>query len=305
MSNKIKTTVGSHRIELTNLEKALFPGISKGELIRYYLKIAPVMLPHIKDRPLSFQRFPDGINAEGFYQKQAPSAYPEWIKRIPLGVKDIVDYASADSAADLVYFAQQAVIVIHTSLARADKPHNPDLLVFDLDPPADDFGMVKKTALQMRALLEGLDLKCYVKLTGSRGVHLAVPLDRSWDFGLVNSFADRVAGLYQRKHPDETTVEISKAKRGNRIFIDTNRNHFAQTAVAPYSVRAREGAPVAAPITWGELSNADIKPAQFNIENIFDLLANRADPWADIYRHGLPLKRAEGLLQSLENSEKS
>lgn len=302
---KIKTTVEGHRIELTNLEKALFPGISKGELIRYYLKIAPVMLPHIKDRPLSFQRFPDGINAEGFYQKQAPSAYPDWIKRIPLGIKDIVDYASADSAADLVYFAQQAVIVIHTSLARADKPHNPDLLVFDLDPPADDFGMVKKTAIQMSALLYELGLKCFIKLTGSRGVHLALPLDRSADFGLVNSFADRVAALYQRKHPAETTIEISKAKRGNRIFIDTNRNHFAQTAVAPYSVRARAGAPVAVPITWEELARPDLKPAQFNIENVFDLLANRPDPWADIYKHGLPLSGAEGLLGSLEGSEKS
>jgi bifunctional non-homologous end joining protein LigD len=305
MANKIKTTVDGHRIELTNLEKELFPGISKGELIRYYLKIAPVMLPHIKDRPLSFQRFPDGINAEGFYQKQAPASYPDWIKRIPLGVKDIVDYASANSAADLVYFAQQAVIVIHTSLARADKPHNPDLLVFDLDPPGDDFEPVKKTAFQMRALLGELGLKCFIKLTGSRGVHLAVPLDRSADFGLVNSFADGVAAFYQRKHPDETTVEISKAKRGNRIFIDTNRNHFAQTAVAPYSVRAREGASVAVPITWEELSSPNLKPAQFNMVSVFDLLANRPDPWADIYKEGLPLTMAEGLLRRLENSDKS
>ena len=301
----IETKLDGHDIGLTNLDKVLFPksGITKGELIKYYLKIAPTMLPHLEGRPLSFQRFPDGIGAEGFYQKQAPQNYPEWIKRIPLGVNEIVDYASADSTAALVYFAQQAVIVIHTSLARADKLHHPDLMIFDLDPQTEDFEAVRQTAFAMRELLKDIGLESFVKTTGGRGVHLAVPLDRAADFDEAHEFASRVAELYERRHPDEVTTEISKAKRGSRIFIDTNRVHYAQTAVAAYSVKNREGAPVAAPITWEELADKKIKSDSFNIKNVFDLLKRRADPWKSIYKKGQSLKKAEVLLKKLAQTE--
>jgi len=303
VAEKLKTVVGGHQIELTNLDKVFFPddGITKGELIQYYLKIAPMMLPHIKDRPLSLQRFPDGITAEGFYQKQAPESYPSWIKRITLGENKEVDYASADSAAALVFLAQQGVIVLHTSLARADKPLHPDLLVFDLDPPGESFEPVRRTAFEMRKLLEDLGLKSFIKTTGGRGLHVAVPLDRSADFETVNGFADAVAEFYRKRHPDEVTTEMSKTKRGDRIFIDTNRNHFAQTAVAPYSVRTRAGAPVAAPITWEELLDKKIKSDSFNIKNIFALLKKRPDPWAGIYRGGQSLTRAAAKLKKLES----
>ena len=177
MADKISTTFDGYQLDLTNLDKVLFPkdGITKGELIQYYLKIAPIMLPHVIGRPLSFQRFPDGIGEEGFYQKQAPKNYPDWIKRVPLGVNEIVEYASADTSAALVYFAQQAVIVIHTSLARAAKSHHPDLMVFDLDPQTDSFEPVRKTAFGMRELLKDLGLDCYVKTTGGRGLHVTGP----------------------------------------------------------------------------------------------------------------------------------
>ncbi len=302
---KINTKLDGHEIGLTNLEKVLFPksGITKGELIKYYLKIAPTMLPHIEGRPLSFQRYPDGIGAEGFYQKQAPQNYPEWITRIPLGVNEIVEYASADSAADLVYFAQQAVIVIHTSLARSDKLHNPDLMIFDLDPQTDSFEPVRQTAFAIRELLKDIGLESFVKTTGGRGLHLAVPLDRTADFEQAHEFASQVAEAYRQRHPDEVTTEMSKAKRGERIFIDTNRVHYAQTAVAPYSVKNREGAPVAAPVTWEELSDKKVKSDSYNIKNVFDLLKRRPDPWRGIYKKGQSLKKAEALLQKMSKTE--
>jgi bifunctional non-homologous end joining protein LigD len=300
MAQKIRTKLDGHEIELTNLEKVLFPdGTTKSELIRYYLKIAPVMLPHLRGRPLSFQRFPDGIETEGFYQKQVPKSYPRWIERIPLGQKEIVDYASADSSADLVYFAQQAVVVIHTSLARADKAHHPDLMVFDLDPQTSSFEPVREVAFGFRKLLNDLGLDSFVKVTGGRGLHVTVPLDRSADFDTVHDFALKVATRYQSSHPEDTTIEMSKAKRGSRVFIDVNRNHFSQTAVAPYSVRARKTASVAAPITWDELKNPGLKPDAYTIENIFDLLEHRSDPWKGIYQKGQSLKGAAERLANL------
>jgi bifunctional non-homologous end joining protein LigD len=301
MPQKIRTALDGHEIELTNLDKVLFPGggLTKGHLIQYYLKIAPVMLPHLEGRPLSFQRYPDGIDVGGFYQKQVPKNYPEWIKRVPLGVHEIVDYAVAETWAALVFFAQQAVIVIHTSLARADKPHNPDLLVFDLDPQTGSFEPVRKAAFGLRELLKELDLECFVKTTGSRGLHVTVSLDGNADFDRVASFADGVAELYRRRHPNEMTTEMSKAKRGNRVFIDTNRNHYSQTAVAPYSVRAGVRPTVAAPITWEELENPDIKSDSFDIDNIFELFERRPDPWRSIYLRGQSLVKAEGRLKEI------
>ena len=302
MPQKIRTKLDGHEIELTNLEKVLFPsGTTKSELIGYYLKIAPEMLPHLEGRPLSFQRFPDGVDSGGFFQKQIPASYPSWIKRIPLGQNEIVDYALADSAADLVYFAQQAVLVIHTALARADKPHHPDLMVFDLDPQMDSFEPVREAAFGLKELLESIGLESYVKVTGGRGLHVTVPLDRGDTFDGVHSFALKVATFYQSKHPADTTVEMSKAKRGNRVFIDTNRNHFSQTAVAPYSVRARTRPTVAAPITWEELENSSLKPDGFAIDNIFKLLEHRPDPWRGIYKKGQSLKEAAEKLKILES----
>jgi bifunctional non-homologous end joining protein LigD len=301
MPQKIRTTLDGHVIELTNADKVFFPasGTTKGDLIRYYLKIAPVMLPHLQGRPLSFQRFPDGVEAFGFFQKQVPASYPPWIKRIALGQKEIVEYALADSAAALVYLAQEAVVVIHTSLARADKPHNPDLMVFDLDPQTDSFDQVRQTALGLRELLDRIGLETFIKTTGGRGLHVVVPLDRSEDFDQVHEFALRVANFYQERHPEDTTTEMSKAKRGNRVFIDINRNHFGQTAVAPYSVRAGKSPTVATPITWEELLEPGLKSNRYTIANVFDLLKQRPDPWRQIYRHG------QSLAQATERLDKS
>ncbi|XUW99948.1 MAG: non-homologous end-joining DNA ligase [Dehalogenimonas sp.] len=302
MPQKIKTSLDGHEIELTNLEKVFFPdGTTKSDLIRYYLKIAPVMLPHLEGRPLSFQRFPDGVEAEGFFQKQAPSSYPSWITRISQGQREIVDYASADSAADLVYFAQQAVIVLHTALARGDKADYPDLMIFDLDPQTDSFEPVRQTALGLKELLHSLGLVSYLKVTGGRGLHVAVPLDRSGNFEIVHDFALGVAKFYQSRHPEDTTTEMSKAKRGSRVFIDVNRNHFSQTAVAPYSVRARKTPSVAAPITWEELEKPDLKPDGYTIGNVFELLKRRPDPWKGIYKKGQSVKEATEKLKKLES----
>ncbi len=300
MADRISTTLDGHQFEISNTDKVLFPddGITKGQLIQYYLKIAPVMLPYLQDRPLSFQRFPDGIGGEGFYQKSTPEYYPPWIKRAPLpGEKDTTLYAIADSKAALVYFTQQAVITHHTWLSRTDKPHNPDLIVFDLDPQTNDFNSVRETAFGLRDLLSELGLTSYVKTTGSRGLHIVVPIDRKAEFNQVKTFAHETAVLLENRHPETLTTEVRIAKRGTRIFIDTARNNYAQTAVAPYSVRARRGATVAVPITWEELEDKNLNSASYNIDTLFGLLSIRPDPWRNIYKHAQSLDKAEKLLK--------
>ncbi|MEN8615271.1 non-homologous end-joining DNA ligase [Dehalogenimonas sp. THU2] len=302
MVEKISTTIDGHQLEISNSAKVFFPqdGITKGELIQYYLKIAPAMLLHLEDRPLSFQRFPDGIGGEGFFQKATPDYYPDWIKRAPLpGEKETTRYAIADSKAALVYFAQQAVITHHVWLSRRDKPHNPDLIIFDLDPQNEDFETVREAAFGLRELLTELKLNSYVKTTGSRGLHVAVPLDRVADFERAKAFARAVATHFESRQPEVLTTEIRIAKRGERIFIDTARNNYAQTAVAPYSVRARKSATVAVPITWKELENRGLKSDSFNINNVFDLLSDRPDSWQTIYRNGQSLDQAEKILESM------
>lgn len=300
MADRIPTALDGHQFEISNADKVFFPddGITKGQLIQYYLKIAPVMLPHLQDRPLSFQRFPDGIGGEGFYQKSTPEYYPPWIKRAPLpGEKETTLYATADSRAALVYFTQQAVITHHTWLSRTDKPDNPDLIIFDLDPQAHDFSSIRQAAFGLRDMLSELGLTSYVKTTGSRGLHIAVPIDRKANFDRVKTFAHEVAVLLEKRHPEALTTEIRITKRGTRIFIDTARNNYAQTAVAPYSVRARKGATVAVPITWEELEDESLNSASYDIKTIFELLSRRPDPWLGIYQHAQSLDKAEELLK--------
>ncbi|MGI2336200.1 MAG: non-homologous end-joining DNA ligase [Dehalogenimonas sp.] len=302
MTNRVISVINGRRIELSHLDKSMFPddAITKEQLILYYSRIAPVMLPHLAGRPLSFQRFPDGIKQEGFYQKNTPDYYPEWIQRVPTeGQDNIVNYATADSTAALIYFSQQAVITYHPWLSRLDKPQYPDIMVFDLDPAQSDFNSVRQAAFNLRQLLSELDLQSFVKTTGSRGLHIAVPLDRTHQFQEVKLFAESVAEVLGGRYPKELTTEMRIAKRAGRIFVDTNRNNSGQTAVAPYSVRAKRGAPVAAPITWEELAKPELNSSSYDIANVFELLNRRGDPWKAIYAQGQNLDQAVQAVKKL------
>lgn len=294
--------VDGHEIELSNLGKVLFPksGLTKGDLVEYYRDIANVALPHYRDRPLTMQRFPDGLAEEGFFQKQVPDHFPDWIDRVELDKQDgTVTYAIANSAATLVYLANQGCITPHLSLARWDKPDNPDRLIFDLDPSDNDFAKVREAAKRLKSLLDELELTSFVQTTGSRGLHVVVPLDRAADFDTTRDFARALAECLSARHPDALTVEYRKAKREDRVFLDYLRNAYGQTAVAPYAVRAILGAPVATPLRWDEVTAADLDARSYAMENIFRRLAQIDDPWSGMPRTACSVETARQRLAKI------
>jgi bifunctional non-homologous end joining protein LigD len=294
--------VGRRTIELSKPNKVLFPdsGVTKLDLARYWERVAEVALPHLRDRPLNLQRFPDGIEGEGFFQQRASDWFPNWIERARVAkAGGAVEHVLANEAATLVYLAGQAVTTLHAWPSRADRLDRPDRLVFDLDPSDGDFGSIRARARDFGDLLRELGLEPFAMLTGSRGVHVTVPLQRRHSFDEVRGFAREVAELMAARHPDCLTLEQRKAKRRGRILIDVMRNAYAHTAVAPYSVRARPGAPVAAPLEWEELTNSRLKPDRYTVRNLFRRLSRRGDPWSEIARHARSLGAPRRLLHEL------
>lgn len=284
--------VNAHVIETSNEDKLFFPRaeLTKGDLIDYYRRIAPVMLPHVQERPLTLHRFPDGVESDGFYQQDAPDYFPSWIDRAALPkAEGSVAHPVCNTAAALVYLANQAVITFHSWLSRMDAPREPDQVVVDLDPSGNDFGAVRTTAKHVRAALEARGLVAFVMTTGSSGVHIRAPLRRGPDFDTVRAVARRLADEMAEAHPTLCTTEQRIADRNGRVYLDTGRNAYGQTAVAPYSVRARSGAPIATPIEWSELDRPDLTPQRYTIRSIFRRLGQKDDPWAAMHEHARTL----------------
>lgn len=287
-------TIEGHEIKVTHPEKVLFPedGITKGDLVDYYRGIAEIMVPYLAGRPLTMQRFPDGIDKDGFIQKKVSYYFPEWVHRGTLelekGGKE--DQVICDDAATLIYLASQAVITPHIFLSRIDKIRYPDKLVFDLDPPDDNFGAVKFAAKTLRSGLEDKGFYIYLMTTGSRGLHVVVPLDRNADFDTVRAFARKFAGEIADTYPEKFTIDLSKEKRNGRLFLDYLRNSYGATSVAPYAVRAMNGAPVATPIEWVELDEIESSQA-YNIRNISERLKKRGDSWKGMMQHARPIEK--------------
>jgi len=285
--------IGRHTIELTSPERVLFPRskITKGDLADYYQQIAPAMVSHLKNRLLTQQRFPEGITHTGFFQKNIPDSYPSWIKRWQVEKQDggLVEYAVSNNGATLLYLVQMGLITPHVTLSKIDKIYAPDQLIFDIDPSKDnDFVTVKKIAFLLQEELLNDGLEPWIKLTGSRGVHLLVPLKRRYTFDQVKAYAHAIAERVVATVPQLATLELSKQKRRGRVFIDTLRNSFSATAVAPYAVRALAGAPVAAPITWDELS-AIKKATHYTLADMHKRLEKVGDLWADVSKHAVTL----------------
>lgn len=294
-------TVAGRTIEVSNLDKPYFPGgkvfaggevsgggaggdpIRKGDVVDYYERIAEGMLPHVAGRPLVLQRFPDGIDGFGFYQKNTPDHVPDWIERVEVATADggSTRYAVVHDAAGIVYLANQGAIVFHTLLAEADAPMSPVEVIFDLDPSSDDLAPVRAAAAELRSVLDGLGLAPRVKSTGSRGLHVVVDVidEGEVGFDLTSRFARRVAEFVSER--GEFTLEFRKNQRKGRLFLDIFRNGPAIHAVAPYSLRPIVGAPIAAPLDWNEALGADFHPRRITIANIFRRLGQKADPWAD------------------------
>ncbi|MCX2180261.1 non-homologous end-joining DNA ligase [Streptomyces sp. SKN60] len=270
---------GRRRVEVPRPEKVLFPddGLTKADLAAYYRRIARRMVPQLRGRPLMLERHPDGIDDSGFMQKDLPEHFPDWIAHAELPKADgTVTYVLCEDAATLVYLAGQACVTPHRWLSRADRPDHPDRLVFDLDPPGDDFEAVRRTARRMHALLDELELPSLLMTTGSRGLHVVVPLLRRNTFDEVRAFAGEVADLLAARHPDELTTAARKKDRGERLYLDVQRNGYGQTAVAPYAVRARPGAPVAAPLDWAELDDPGLTARRWTLRDADELLDRTA-----------------------------
>jgi len=280
---------------ISHPDKILFPadGISKGELANYYEMIAPMMLPHLRRRPITMERYHRGIGAEGFFQKDVVKGFPEWLERVEVPKKDgTVHHPIANDARSLLWLANQNSITIHVWASRAPKLYYPDICIFDLDPSnEDDLDGLRVAALNLRDLLASLGLPSWVKTTGSKGFHIAVPLDGKSDFGEVARFAHRVGRFFVKQHPDTMTLEFKKVDRAGRILMDTGRNEYSATFAATYTVRAKDGAPISAPCTWEEVESGAVTPRSFTLRNLQKRVAEVGDLWADLLKTKRSLKR--------------
>ncbi len=289
-------------MKITNPEKILFPKakISKEQLVEYYEKIAEYMLPHIKGRPITMNRFPDGVQGEMFYQKDAPDYFPDFIPFQPVKKSGggVVNYALINNKKALSYLANY-VCVPHIWLSREPKLNYPDRMIFDLDPSAGvSFTTVKWAAKELKQLLDQLELPSFLMTTGSRGLHIVIPLKRLYLFDEVREFAQDIARYLVEKHPTKLTLTMKKSERGKKIFVDTLRNAWSATSVAPYAVRAKEGAPIAAPLKWSELA-ALFSAQKYTVKNIFQRISKIGDLWKDIDKQGAALAAARKKLALL------
>ena len=280
---------------ITHPDTVLFPddGITKGELAAYYAAVADVMLPHLRGRPVTLERFPSGIGAKGFMQKNVVKGFPAWLERVEAPKKDgVVHYPLANDARALAWMANQNTVTLHVWPSRVPRWEHPDVCVFDLDPSQDDADALREVALGLRDLLRELDLTCVVKTSGSKGFHIVVPLARGTTFRDCARFADRVAGRLIERQPDRVTQAFAKAERGGRIYLDTGRNRPGATFAAAYTVRARPGAPVSAPCTWEEIERGAVGPQTFTLRTMADRLAATGDLWQDLAASGHKIAKA-------------
>ena len=274
-------------VAITHPEKVLFPddAITKAELAAYYDAVADVMLPHVRQRPITMERFPAGIGAKGFLQKDVVKGFPGWLQRVEAPKKDgTVHYALANDRQSLLWLAHQNAITLHVWPSRSPRLDRPDICVFDLDPSRDEPDVLRSAVLALRDLLLEHGVKSWVKTSGSKGFHVVTRLGARATFTTSSTFADSVAAVLVQRKPKDLTLEFSKAARRGRIFIDTARNRQGATFAAAYTVRARPGAPVSAPCTWDEIERGAVEPTTFALRNMAARLADVGDLWAELVR---------------------
>ena len=287
----MKRSYGPYVVNTSNEDKILYPdaGISKGDVIDYYEDVYPAMQPHLHDRCLTLERYPDGIGADGFYQQRREEHFPDFVESRRLDTADggdTIDHIVANNSAALVYLADQAALTLHGWLSVADEAGCPDRLVFDLDPSVDDdFASVVDCARVLRGRLIDAGLVPFVMTTGSRGLHVLTPVDQSMSFDEIRNYAGMIAIDVARQYPDRFTVEQRKQARKDRVYIDIGRNAWGQTAVLPYALRARPGAPAATPLDWDELAREDLSPRRFGLSNIHRRLGQKDDPFDGFAKH--------------------
>jgi bifunctional non-homologous end joining protein LigD len=289
---------GRRSVRITHPDKVLFPddGITKEDLANYYAAVAPAMVPHVRDRPLNLWRWNQGIDKPVVVQQAIPKGAPDRVRRVTVPRRrggDVV-HAVGGEAATLVWLANQNCITPHAWTARKDRPDQPDRLVFDFDP-ADDgddhFPAIRAGALALGELLRDHGLTPYAMTSGSRGLHVVAPLRRRAESDRVRAVAGDLAEEVADQLPDQLTTSWRKAGRGGRVLVDAARNTYAQTAVAPYAVRAKPGAPVATPLAWDELEDPDLHPRRWTLATVPERLERRGDPWEAIASAAASLPR--------------
>ncbi|MBE3598619.1 MAG: non-homologous end-joining DNA ligase [Limnochordaceae bacterium] len=275
-----RVRVDGRELRVTHLDRVLWPreGLTKAHLIDYFVRVAPLMLPHLEGRPLVLTRYPEGIERPSFYQKQAPWPRPAWVRTAQLAHEDrAIDYVLADSAATLAWLGNLAAIEIHPWMSRVDDPEHPDLVVIDLDPdPPASFEESRKVAFWVRQALDRLGVPSVPKLSGATGVHVCIPIRRRYTYEQTSRFAATVGRALSEVFPDRVTDERLVRRRHGRVYVDPYQNLRGKTVVAPYSPRPLPGAPVSMPLTWDELETA--QPRAFTIANVTQWLPGRRDP---------------------------
>ena len=277
----------SAAVVITHPDKVLFPddGITKAEMAAYYEAIAPVMVPHIRMRPVTLERYHSGIGQPGFFQKDVSKGFPAWLQRVEVPKKDgVVHHPVVRDARALVWMANQNSITPHVWTSRAPRLMYPDVCIFDLDPAHDEPDVLRSTALLLRDLLDELGFRSWIKTSGSKGFHIAVPLAGKSTYGDVARFAHDVGRRLVSRDPAHLTQEFSKADRGGRILVDTGRNGYSATFAAAYAVRAKPGAPVSAPCTWEEVERGDVGPRTFTLRTMAKRVAEVGDLWSELLK---------------------
>lgn len=283
---------------LTNLNKIFWPkeNLTKGDLLRYYSKVAKWILPYLKDRPQSLKRFPNGIEGTSFFQKNLKK-HPDWIETIEIKHKNKgVNYLLIQNEESLLYAGNLGCIEIHPFFSRLSKLQYPDFLVFDLDPKSSSFLNVITVAQTLHKVLENFHVKSYCKTSGATGLHIAVPLGAKYTYEQAKKFAELIATIVQKKIPKICTLERSISKRQGKVYIDCYQNNFGQTIAAPYSIRARPGAPVSTPLKWSEVKKG-LDPKKFTIKNLFNRLKKYGDLFSPVLENGINM---ELILKNIE-----
>jgi bifunctional non-homologous end joining protein LigD len=297
----------TREVKLTSPDRVLFPadGITKGDLFDYYGKIADTILPHLRDRPFTLKRYPHGIDGEVYFQKQIPKGAPEWIRTRRFtthprgGGSRLVDFALVDSREALLWMVQMNCIDMNAWYSRVDKPHRPDYVVFDLDPPdePDGFRHAIEVAHLIRGLLDELELPGYVKTSGADGIHVLVPITRRSTFGETYDFAGDAARLLEERHPGLVTTQWLKRKRSG-VLVDHRQNGAGKTIASVYSVRPKPAAPVSTPLRWDELDES-VEPRRFTMAVALERVAEHGDLFAPVLDEARPLAPAVRRLAQL------
>ncbi len=261
MSQTAQLVVEGKKLSVSNLDKVLYPkvGFTKGQVIDYFIRVAPVLLPHLKDRPLTMKRYPDGVEGEFFYEKNCPSHRPQWVKTAKVwseGNQRLMHYCLANDLPTLVWAANLADLELHTSLSRKDKIERPTMTVFDLDPgPPADIVQCCQVGIWLRDLLAKMKLKSFAKTSGSKGLQVYVPLNTPVTYDDTKGLSRSLAQHLESEHPDLVTSNMSKAVRKGKVFVDWSQNDEHKTTICVYSLRAKEEPTVSTPVTWNEVEN--------------------------------------------------